>query len=288
MKRVIVRVTGGIGNQMFQYATARAVAIRNDGELLLDIRELFKPGQRRYSLSQFRIAARIADFSELPPTRHSKIGYGLWYLFGSNPRLVKERGLALNKNILTLGLGCYLQGYFQSEKYFVDCAQAIRQEFQFKSPPPNEINVILLKQMLSENSVSLHVRRGDYLTSSNFDIFAKCSKNYYRSAISLIAKRTGSLVIYVFSDDPNWARDNLRFEFPMIVLDHNQGEMDYEDLRLMSSCRHNIIANSTFSWWGAWLNRNPNKIVIAPRVWFAPGIDDNLDIIPPYWIRLKN
>lgn len=287
LNRVIVRLVGGLGNQLFQYATARAIANRNGSELLLDIRETEDcSGKWRYSLRHFGVLARIAKTSELPPPRSSKLRYILWRQFGHNPRFVRERGLAVNRNLLTLGPGCYLHGYFQSEEYFSDIAHSLRQELRIITPP-NELNAALLERISRENAVSLHVRRGDYLTQGS-GVFATCGKAYYDSAIAYVTELAGPPTIYVFSDDPHWAREHLDFRFPMVISDQNHGRLDYEDLRLISSCRHNIVANSTFSWWGAWLNPNPDKIVVAPRVWFTSGSADNPDIVPSGWHRMKN
>jgi len=277
-----------MGNQLFQYANAFAVARRNDSELILDIRDAQKDyDSTEYPLIHFGISKRVAEFHELPPHRRDKVPYLIWRNFGRNPKFIRENELAFNSQILSLGSGCYLYGYFQSERYFKDCEQIIRHELQIITPPSGK-NGELLKRLSGENAVSLHVRRGDYLSKDNLSTFARCSGDYYNAAVAYVAERVDPIVIYVFTDDPEWVRNNLNFNHPMIISDQNQGELAYEDLRLMLACRHNIIANSSFSWWGAWLNPNPNKIVVAPEKWFADGHPDNPDIIPPQWHRMAN
>ena len=288
MNRVIIRLVGGLGNQLFQYTTARAVAFRNGSDLLLDIREFSNDnGKWRYSLHHFNINARIAKISELPPPRTARFRYNLWRLFGNNPKFVRERGLGFNSKLMTIGTECYLHGYFQSETYFTNIADLVRNELRIITPP-NAANTKLLSTLSNETTVSLHIRRGDYLSTNGTGTFATCGLDYYTTAISYLARQIGSIVIYVFSDDPDWARDNLLSDYPIIILDQNSGNLDYEDLRLMSACQHNIISNSTFSWWGAWLNPNPGKIVIAPYNWFASGHPVNPDIIPSNWVIIAN
>jgi hypothetical protein len=140
--------------------------------------------------------------------------------------------------------------------------------------------------MKDANSVSLHVRRGDYVThAATAKVLNPCSLDYYHKAIECVSRTVTSPHFFVFSDDPAWAQRNLKITFPTKYIDKNSGSQNYVDMHLMTHCKHNIIANSSFSWWGAWLNKNPDKLVIAPTNWFANGIDDR-DLIPPEWIRL--
>ncbi len=142
----------------------------------------------------------------------------------------------------------------------------------------------MARRIAGSASVSLHVRRGDYLQSG---AYVACSGDYYRAALHRVTEVTGtSPTIYVFSDDPAWARDNIDLPHEKVVVDFNGRDSDYEDLRLMSLCRHNIIANSSFSWWGAWLNANPAKVVVAPKRWFAATHAQNPDILPKGWLSL--
>ena len=145
----------------------------------------------------------------------------------------------------------------------------------------------MLERIDATNSVSLHIRRGDYVTSKTVaERYGLCSLDYYRRAVDHIVQRAPSPHLFVFSDDPQWVQENLKIEYPTAHVTHNLSARDHEDLRLMSRCKHNVIANSTFSWWGAWLNQNPNRIVIAPTPAYDKlGIKDD-DLYPPAWVRL--
>ena len=286
MARFFVQLKGGFGNQLFQYAAGRAVAIRNDAELLLDARVYSTDHNRLYSLDHFCIKARIATRSELPPTS-SGLRHKIWERFGRRPRLFRESGLSFNSNAVALGPECYLDGYFLSERYFVDVTDFLNCELDFRSPPKGP-NKEMLTRIASENAVALHVRRGDYLKYSS-DSFPVLGQSYYEEAIAYIGERVDRPVIHVFSDCPSWVRDNFHFDYPTIVHDQNQeAHLHHEDLRLMSACRHNITANSTFSWWGAWLNPNPEKIVVSPEAWYGGCKPPVPDLIPSTWHRILN
>lgn len=287
-KQVYIRLVGGLGNQLFQYATARALALRTKSELVLDIRAYSPDNPFSYGLDRFAIDARAGNPDELPPPKSNPVRYAVWRLFGSSPKFVRENGLGFNASVMALGADVYLHGYFQTEKYFSACADQLRSELAF-AEPPNGRNADWLETIsASPSAVSLHVRRGDYVSSSRAEkTHGTCSPEYYRAAVDLIAeKKNIDPVIHVFSDDPKWASENLRFRFETRVIDHNDGATAHEDMRLMSACAHNVIANSTFSWWGAWLNSNPDKTVIAPERWFADPRLDNPDILPESWIAI--
>ena len=135
--------------------------------------------------------------------------------------------------------------------------------------------------------MSLHVRRTDYVQNALTNkIHGVCDQDYYASCVRYIGDQVSNPHFFIFSDEPQWAKDNLMFDFPMTVVDCNDASRNYEDLRLMSTCKHNIIANSSFSWWGAWLNSNPNKIICAPKQWFTDSTRNTKDLIPSNWIRL--
>jgi hypothetical protein len=183
-------------------------------------------------------------------------------------------------------MGGYLQGYWQSERYFLKHASTIRKDFTFRQSPSGQ-NADLMRTILDSAAVSIHVRRGDYV--SNPKTFANhgiCTPEYYFNAIDIMRQRVPNARFFAFSDDPQWVTSVLAPRCDgMIVVDHNQAEDSCNDMQLMSLCRHHIIANSSFSWWGAWLNQNPDKIVVAPRNWFANG-KDSTDLIPETYIRL--
>lgn len=180
---------------------------------------------------------------------------------------------------------CYLSGYWQSEKYFRAMASVIRTDFTFKSSLVN-LNAELADQIAKVNAVSLHVRRGDYVKNKKTNAtHGLCSLDYYRGAIRYVSGRVKQPCFFIFSDDISWVKDNLKMDFPCHYVDHNQGVESYNDMRLMSLCKHHIIANSSFSWWGAWLNSNPDKIVVAPRKWFV-NLHDVNDLFPQGWLTL--
>lgn len=283
--RIVVRLIGGLGNQMFQYAAARAAALRTGSDLVLDTRAYDRGGPTAYALHRFRIDAHIGSAAELPPGRDRPLRYAAWRQFGRSPRFVRERGLGFNPNILNPGDDVYLHGYFQSERYFADFANRIRQDLEFVAPPNGENTRWLDAIRAEEHAVSLHVRRGDYVSDTKSQgAHGTCSAGYYASAFAhLRAAVGGRLALFVFSDDPDWAEANLSFNAPMHVARHNGRSTAHEDLRLMAACRHHIIANSTLSWWGAWLDALPDKIVVAPERWFADPELSNPDIVPPGW-----
>ncbi|TRZ97100.1 MAG: alpha-1,2-fucosyltransferase [Rhodocyclaceae bacterium] len=180
---------------------------------------------------------------------------------------------------------CFLVGNWQSEKYFSDIENTIRTDFTFRKPP-NSRDQEWISLIGNCQSVSLHVRRGDYaIHAKTRAVLGLLPLDYYRSAADLVASRSGFPEFFIFSDDIPWAREHLDIPFPCHYVDHNKGAESHNDMRLMSSCRHHIIANSSFSWWGAWLNPASDKIVIAPRRWFANGWDAK-DLIPEGWVSL--
>lgn len=291
---VISNIIGGLGNQMFQYAAGRALALRNNTELRLDI-----SGFENYALHQgfelqsvFSCANRIASSDDMKgvlgwqsspwirrilsrpafaPLRRKELLFEpyFWYWDGINQAPSNS----------------YLMGYWQSEKYFGDHAATIRSDFAFRRPL-DSLNENIIQKIEASDAVSLHIRRGDYAKNpKTLSVHGLCSLDYYRAAIELVSSRIGSAHFFIFSDDIEWVRQNLILDFPCEFIDHNKGQESYKDMQLMSLCRHHIIANSSFSWWGAWLNPLPEKIVVAPSKWFTNDRNVN-DLIPAGWIRL--
>lgn len=173
-------------------------------------------------------------------------------------------------------------GYWQCEHYFEDIRALILAEFT-PAELPDQINLDVGRKIAQSMSISLHVRRGDYV-NNKFHSFL--GLDYYRVAVAEMASKTECPHMFVFTDDPEWCRQNLNISFPYTLVTHNPGPQAYWDIILMSRCKHNIIANSSFSWWGAWLNQNPRKIVIAPKRWFGDPSVDTIDRVPKGWIRL--
>ena len=275
------RLHGRLGNQMFQYAAARGLAARRGTQVVLDTRTALHRGEgvltRVFDLD-------VADPTPLPPARHdAPLRYAVWRMTGAAPAFKRERGLGYNSAIEIWPDNVYLHGYWQSEQYFAHIAQDMRRQFAFR-PPPSPQNEQMAARIRDTLSVSLHVRRGDYLT---FDAHTICDQTYYDAALAQVAAPLdGTPTVFVFSDDPDWARDNLPLPYEKVVVDFNGPDADYEDMRLMSLCQHNIIANSSFSWWAAWLNANPEKRVAGPSGWFGDPKLNNPDILPQSWFRI--
>lgn len=292
---VITRLMGGLGNQMFQYAAGRAIALRQGSPLLLDLGFFAKKDgihtQRPFELDIFPIQAEKAAARDLRPflcfersgigatlerelRRVQGHGYHTDRVQGYQPSTADARGRVL------------LNGYWQSEKYFLPAAETIRREFAFKQPLTS-LDHDLAMRMGTANSISLHIRRGDYVSDPNASAFyANCGLEYYAAGISHIRGRKPEPELFIFSDDPEWVRRNMRFDHPTTFITHNTGDRSYMDMRLMSHCRHHIIANSSFSWWGAWLNADPQKIVVAPKQWFRDPRVSSKDLIPADWVQL--
>lgn len=291
---VISNLIGGLGNQMFQYAAGRAHSLARDLPLRLDI-----SGFATYSLHQgfelqriFNCAADIADQTD-------KNGILGWQLLPGIRQVVSRpsmsafrlKGFVLEPHfhywngIKKITSNCYLSGYWQSEKYFLVIAEQIRKDFLFRLPLEHA-NSELAKQIDKTCAVSLHIRRGDYVhNSKTAATYELCSLDYYNASIRHVVERLQNPYFFIFSDDIAWAKNNLKINCKFQYVEHNQGVDSYNDMRLMSLCKHNIIANSSFSWWGAWLNTNSEKIVIAPKRWFANEINTQ-DLIPQSWVRL--
>jgi len=199
---------------------------------------------------------------------------------------VIEKQFNFDNQILNSPNNILLDGYWQSEKYFADITDILRREFVVRYQQDTQSQKVA-NQIKSTESISLHVRRTDYVQNTlTNQIHGTCDQDYYDRAVRYIGKRVINPHFFIFSDEPEWARSNLKLRFPMTIVDCNDASRNYEDLRLMSMCRHNIIANSSFSWWAAWLNPNSNKIVIAPQKWFNDHTRNTKDLIPDQWIKL--
>jgi hypothetical protein len=275
---------------MFQYATGRALS-RNTGlPLVLDTRHYQRSREHGYGLEHFHLAVTRVPATDLPPApREQPLAHWLWRLMRREPQLQSEAGLAFDPAIATISGPAWIDGYFQSERYFLAHAQTIRAELTPKAAPDAE-NARWLEEIRAEpRAVSLHVRRGDYVANARFAArHGSCTPDYYARALAHVTEKTGvEPVIYAFSDDPDWVRDNLHLRAEIRVPGHNDAGRNYEDLRLMSACRHHIIANSSFSWWGAWLNPRADKVVAAPARWFADPDCVNPDIWPEGWARIE-
>jgi hypothetical protein len=288
---IIVCLKGGLGNQLFQYAAGRQLAYIHNTIVKLDTTAYYYGGPRQFELSHFNIQENIAvtaEIEKLTEARQNKLQKSFYSLLHSHSKLspnhIRYNKTQYKADFSKLPDNIYLEGYWPSEKYFNDIKDIIRREFTFKEAP-DETNQKLADQITAVNSVSLHIRRGDYTEDPKAaQSHVLCSVQYYRDCIEYIIQKVNNPYFFIFSDQPDWSRNNLKLSHPAVYISHNTASKDYEDMRLMSLCKHNITANSTFSWWAAWLNSNPQKIVLAPQKWFADKKFNIDDIIPAGWI----
>ena len=273
----IVKIQGGLGNQMFQYAFAcKLKHLFPLEKILIDITNYKGQTGCNYELDNvFNIdlyAANPFQLSRftLPFSTNTKIGSRIHAYIGKfcSRNIYTEKKtnyFAFTKEPLDISESCYYAGYWINEEYFHDIKDEIMKTFSFKRPLNSYCHSIK-KAINDTNSVSIHVRRGDYLL---FDAYKGiCDKRYYEKAIAYIKEHVESPHFYIFSNDLQWCRENLsNLMDTYTFVDNNEPKNNYMDMQLMSYCKHNIIAHSSFSWWGAWLNSNPNKIVVAPYKW---------------------
>ena len=294
---IIVRLQGGLGNQMFQYAVGRSLAHFRNTSLKLDDsflrdrtpREDFT--YRDYELNIFKLNGAMAGEKELKPFFAKPSGFleKVSHLLREvlQPHQVfRQRFFHYDDQFFNCKRNTYLDGYWQSYKYFEPIEEIIRNDFQFKAAPIGK-NANLINKLTKEQSVSVHVRRGDYVKHKRANLHhGVCPVEYYQSAMQYVAARVEGAHFYFFSDDIEWVKQNLGKTYQVSYVSHNTGGASFEDMRMMSYCKHNITANSSFSWWGAWLNSNPGKYVIAPEQWFNDTSRDTQDLTPQNWIRL--
>ena len=281
---VTIKLQGGLGNQMFQYAFGRRVAIERNDNLRLDISNFRHTASgdtpRKFKLDSFNIKAEAIE--DAGNYRSKKISWNIINKIG----LFLQKDFHIRFHPLFLKLKSnYFNSFFQSYKYFEKYRKEILEDFNLKTQLPQK-GVDLMKDVRDSESVSIHVRRGDYVTNKNYNkSYGVCEIDYYEKAIAEIRKKINNPTFYIFSDDIEWAKFNLKMgSATVFVSEYNLGE--YIELELIKSCKHNIIANSTFSWWGAWLNENPNKIVISPLKWTSLKDFDTIDLIPGDWIKI--
>jgi Glycosyl transferase family 11 len=293
---IMTRLIGGLGNQMFQYAAGRALSLRAGAALKVDRSGFDSYKLHHYSLGALPIqaaTATAADLAEFAPAVEPTPSWrDRWRsrLGGKaridKPRPYRERHFHFDAAVTELRPPVYLVGYWQSERYFLDYAATVRRELTPVAPLEPE-NEAIAARIDAANAVSVHVRRGDYVSDPNTNrVHGSCSQDYYRRAVDYVSARAGSPHLFVFSDDQQWARRNLRLGFPATFVETNSPARNYRDMQLMARCRHHIIANSSFSWWGAWMNPSNDKIVVAPERWFNVDMHDTRDLIPDGWVRV--
>lgn len=320
---VVARLCGGLGNQLFQFAAGRSLAERTGTQLILDATVFTLPNERRtFALGPYPITAKVTvDGYAYPPTRPlvtlprpaapdqrpaglvdriaSRIGQrggmaesavmavvsGFRQVMGGPAvlRVFREKAFDYDPAFETIGAQTYIDGYWQSERYFNDVCEHIRRELTLPYGP-NAVNARWLARIHGTNSVCVHVRRGDYLLADHFSQHGICSADYYARAMLLIAERMEDPQFFVFSDDLEWCGRHIAGK-NVAYVDANPPDAAHDELKLMSACRHHVIANSSLSWWGAWLARHDGQIVIGPEPWFSAR-KRTPDLFPAHWLSL--
>lgn len=283
--KVIIRLSGGVGNQMFQWALGKMIEETTDMEVYFD-----KIDAKPYQLNIFKTEPKFIEDS----STRLKLDI-IWALRGIlnwqsflGFTLYSEKQFNFDRGINKIRRNSYINGFFQSELYFKSVEQKVRENLQFDAPLEGQ-NQSFASQLYSLNSIGVHILSDNYTRLGKYKKkYAKCSPEYYQNAVEHIAKINPNPTVIVFSDDINWAKQNIKFKYKTIFVSHNKGKKSYEDLRLMSLCTHNVISNSSFAWWGAWLNNNSQKIVVAPEKWFNDDKIIQSDVIPSSWIKLEN
>lgn len=288
---VTIRLLGGLGNQMFQYAAARAVAIQNNALLRLDLSWFGTDPDRQFALAPFNIQAEtFVDKDSLPSTgwtarMHQRVKRRLKWSKDGVP-VFSEKSFGYDAAIQRLRAPISLDGYFQSERYFSPIRDQIAKDFRLRADPAGKTQE-MLDRIANVDAICLHIRRGDYVSNAAANAYhGTCSLDYYRSGLSLAAAGLAKPHCFVFSDDPAWVRHHFQADVPMTQVDIHGTHEAHEDLRLMAACKRFVIANSSLSWWGAWLGSQNDKLVVAPKRWFQDTGKDTRDLIPADWRRV--
>jgi Glycosyl transferase family 11 len=285
-----IHMVGGLGNQMFQYALGRRLEIERRAHIRYDLAQYKVAGERDLNILKFR--TRLPEPSRLDDVlfrlslgRSLRLCRPFVKMLGPSVqcRYYEDKRQGYDPKVLKLTGRWYLHGWWQSHAILDPIQSMLREEFQLVAPLSGH-DLEIQRRIDDVNAVSVHVRRGDLITHP---IYSKTIKvqtpDYFKTSMRKIADQVGDPHFFVFSDDPDWCKEHVRIDAPITYMDHNDGRRDYVDLVLMSHCRHFITANSSFSWWGAWLSRNAEKIVIVPSVWGTDGSGPIPDLIPSGW-----
>lgn len=288
---IYINLKGGLGNQMFEYATARCIQERCNDEIVFVTKSLNQNEHDSFALSHFDIkeCQQINNKSNIL----FKALCALNVFYFSKRKNGQEKFNSLIKKISKFGIyitiydnpdydfntkNKTLEGYFQNKKYFDQIRNILLEEFQVKDPVM-EVNKKIYNDIMRTNSVCLHIRRGDYVNNSTHEV---CDLNYYKKAIELMNKKIENARFFVFSDDIEWVKENIKGKNFVYVENNNPA---YEDLRLMYSCKNFIISNSSFSWWAQYLSKNNEKVVIAPSRWYKTN--DQYDLKEKKWLIIE-
>ncbi|MDC3174673.1 alpha-1,2-fucosyltransferase [Candidatus Pelagibacter sp.] len=277
-----VKLSGGLGNQMFQFATGFAVAKKNNVKLILDLKYI----NRRHLFNGFELDNVFNIYSKVSFLNKgfSFKSFNFKDVFNKlnlNFYNFEEPHFHYTSKILDIPKHSFLDGYWQSELYFKDYFKEIKEIFTFSDPPDKQNNLII-NDINQTNSVSIHIRRGDFLLKKNNNHLTDL-KDYYLKAINETSKIFKNPKYFIFTDDPLWVAENFDLNHSYINVNINHGNKSFLDMYLMSLCKSNIIANSSFSWWSAWLNNKTDKIIYAPKNWFNDQSISTIDLIPKTW-----
>lgn len=288
---IVVKLDGGLGNQLFQYAAGKALATRHNAELFFDITALEKCSRgvtpRSFELGFFSYVGKFINPDEFSYFSFSKY-FPIIFRRLNGLSVYVEVGVGFSESFSSLPDNTFLAGYWQSPRYFAD----ISAQLIFDLVPINALSqksLAIAEEINLNNSVAIHVRRGDYVSLASAASFhGAMPLSYYMAAIARVRESVVDPMFFVFSDDQDWCRNNLKLGNSTTFVDHNFGDDSWQDLVLMGHCRHNVIANSSFSWWGAWIADQrwapQQRVVIAPARWFSGKADINLnDRFPAHW-----
>jgi len=289
---IIVQLSGGFGNQLFQYACGLSLGEHHKVQVKVDASLLSKPdavtGTIRHA-DIFNLAKRPQEATEQEMHFYNNLSLRIKYIDKSLPfhkrRIYKEKSNTFDGSFFKAGSDLLLKGNRQSEKYFKRYETKIRSDFSLSEHCISAVKKYF-KEFEEQNSISIHIRRGDYLTPVALEWLGLLPISYYTNAFARTVEKGKDNKFYIFSDDIEWAKQNLKIEYKHEFVSGVITKNSMEDFYLMSQCKHNIIANSTFSWWAAWLNSNPDKIVIAPKKWYSKANLDTKDLIPDEWIQI--
>jgi len=291
---LIVKLFQGFGNQMFQYAFARSLAIRYNKVVKCDL-SWYKEhsAHRAFMLDKLNVNYEVATDKEIYDIKtcngRNIIAYKWTQLRNAIAPYYRKSVIIENSNtcfdaqLLKTNSNSYIEGYFASENYFIAIADLLKKEFEFKTQP-SEINNCKIQEMQQRNAVCISIRRGDFLQHTIHNV---CGLDYFYRSIVYLSQRINSPYFYIFSDDNAWVKEHFTIDFPHEFVTHNYPDF-IEDFRLMQVCKHHIIPNSTFSWWAAWLAEQDGSIIIAPQKWLNTDTIDYSNVVPLRWIKIKN
>jgi hypothetical protein len=298
MNKVTVSLYGGLGNQLFQYATARSLAVHLQAELALDlawfdiVTKMPDVTPRKFALAPFNIRGTLQNEGTALFTtgnRLQRLAKKIVRALRPQPtkvHLVTEEKSTFNPKIFSLQGLLWLKGHWSSPKYFENIQSLLQQEIG----TPRQLNpksTELISTISNSNAIAIHVRRGDYVTNKQAaKRHGLCGMEYYQAGLNIVTRGLDNPHCYIFSDDTEWVRENFKIEIPMTIVDVNGPDDAHQDLWLMAACKRFIIANSSLSWWGAWLCGATDKVVVSPKKWALSAGHDTQNLIPADWVQI--